>query len=290
MEPTMSCQEIRIDIDNGVATLSLHRPERMNAFTVTMAHELANAFASLDANDEVRAIIFTGSGKAFCAGADLSQGGDAFNYDETKAGDDIQRMRDTGGMVTLAMYECRKPIIAAINGAAVGIGATMCLAADIRLASERARFGFVFARRGIVPEAASAWFLPRIVGMSQAMEWMLSGRVFDAREALEGRLVKSLHTDEDLLPAAMAIARDIADNTSAVSVALIRQMLWRLSAADHPVEAHKIDSRGVYFTGKSADAREGVQSFLEKRPARFSDKVSTQMPPFYPWWQERHFE
>ncbi len=286
----MSCQEIRIDIDNGVATLSLHRPERMNAFTVTMAHELANAFASLDANDEVRAIIFTGSGKAFCAGADLSQGGDAFNYDETKAGDDIQRMRDTGGMVTLAMYECRKPIIAAINGAAVGIGATMCLAADIRLASERARFGFVFARRGIVPEAASAWFLPRIVGMSQAMEWMLSGRVFDAREALEGRLVKSLHTDEDLLPAAMAIARDIADNTSAVSVALIRQMLWRLSAADHPVEAHKIDSRGVYFTGKSADAREGVQSFLEKRPARFSDKVSTQMPPFYPWWQERHFE
>lgn len=286
----MSHQEIRIDIDNGVAVLSLHRPDRMNAFTVTMAHELAEAFTHLDANDDVRVIIFTGSGKAFCAGADLSQGGDAFNYDETKAGDDIQRMRDTGGMVTLAMYECRKPIIAAINGAAVGIGATMCLAADIRLASERARFGFVFARRGIVPEAASAWFLPRIVGMSQAMEWMLSGRVFDAREALEGKLVKSLHAEGELLPAAMEIARDIADNTSAVSVALIRQMLWRLSAADHPVEAHKIDSRGVYYTGKSADAREGVQSFLEKRPARFSDKPSSQMPPFYPWWKERHFE
>lgn len=286
----MSHQEIRIEIDNGVAVLSLHRPDRMNAFTVTMAHELADAFTRLDANDDVRVIIFTGSGKAFCAGADLSQGGDAFNYDETKAGDDIQRMRDTGGMVTLAMYECRKPIIAAINGAAVGIGATMCLAADIRLASDRARFGFVFARRGIVPEAASAWFLPRIVGMSQAMEWMLSGRVFDAREALEGKLVKSLHAEGELLPAAMDIARDIADNTSAVSVALIRQMLWRLSAADHPVEAHKIDSRGVYYTGKSADAREGVQSFLEKRPARFSDKPSTQMPPFYPWWKERHFE
>lgn len=286
----MSHQEIRIEIDNGVAVLSLHRPDRMNAFTVTMAHELADAFTRLDANDDVRVIIFTGSGKAFCAGADLSQGGDAFNYDETKAGDDIQRMRDTGGMVTLAMYECRKPIIAAINGAAVGIGATMCLAADIRLASDRARFGFVFARRGIVPEAASAWFLPRIVGMSQAMEWMLSGRVFDAREALEGKLVKSLHAEGELLPAAMDIARDIADNTSAVSVALIRQMLWRLSAADHPVEAHKIDSRGVYYTGKSADAREGVQSFLEKRPARFSDKPSSQMPPFYPWWKERHFE
>ena len=286
----MSHQEIRIEIDNGVAVLSLHRPDRMNAFTVTMAHELADAFTRLDANDDVRVIIFTGSGKAFCAGADLSQGGDAFNYDETKAGDDIQRMRDTGGMVTLAMYECRKPIIAAINGAAVGIGATMCLAADIRLASDRARFGFVFARRGIVPEAASAWFLPRIVGMSQAMEWMLSGRVFDAREALEGKLVKSLHAEGELLPAAMDIARDIADNTSAVSVALIRQMLWRLSAADHPVEAHKIDSRGVYYTGKSADAREGVQSFLEKRPARFSDKPSAQMPPFYPWWKERHFE
>jgi enoyl-CoA hydratase/carnithine racemase len=290
MEPEMSHQEIRIEIDNGVAVLSLHRPDRMNAFTVKMAHELADAFTRLDANDDVRVIIFTGSGKAFCAGADLSQGGDAFNYDETKAGDDIQRMRDTGGMVTLAMYECRKPIIAAINGAAVGIGATMCLAADIRLASDRARFGFVFARRGIVPEAASAWFLPRIVGMSQAMEWMLSGRVFDAREALEGKLVKSLHAEGELLPAAMDIARDIADNTSAVSVALIRQMLWRLSAADHPVEAHKIDSRGVYYTGKSADAREGVQSFLEKRPARFSDKPSTQMPPFYPWWKERHFE
>lgn len=286
----MEYTQILYSVTDHVATITLNRPDRMNAFTVTMAYELENAFQRADAEDDVRAIVFTGSGKAFCAGADLSMGADAFNYDDTKEGEDLDRIRDTGGVVSLAMYECRKPIICAINGAAVGIGATMSLAADIRLCSEKAKFGFVFARRGIVPEAASSWFLPRIVGMSQALEWMLTGRLFDAAEAKAGNLVKNVLPDAELLPAALALAHEIADNTSAVSVALIRQMLWRLSAADHPVEAHKIDSRGVYYTGKSADAREGVMSFLEKRPAAFPDKVSQNMPGFYPWWKPRKFE
>lgn len=286
----MDYTQILYSVTDHVATITLHRPERMNAFTVTMSAELENAFQRADGDDEVRAVIFTGSGKAFCAGADLTMGADAFNYDDTKEGEDLDRIRDTGGVVTLAMYECRKPIICAINGAAVGIGATMSLAADIRLCSEKAKFGFVFARRGIVPEAASSWFLPRIVGMSQALEWMLTGRLFDAAEAKAGNLVKTVLPEEELLPAALKLAHEIADNTSAVSVALIRQMLWRLAAADHPVEAHKIDSRGVYYTGKSGDAREGVMSFLEKRPAAFPDKVSAHMPAFYPWWKSRKFE
>ncbi len=286
----MEYTQILYSVTDHVATITLHRPDRMNAFTVTMAFELENAFQRADSDDDVRAVIFTGSGKAFCAGADLSMGADAFNYDDTKQGEDLERIRDTGGVVSLAMYECRKPIICAINGAAVGIGATMSLAADIRLCSEKSKFGFVFARRGIVPEAASSWFLPRIVGMSQALEWMLTGRLFDAAEAKAGNLVKNVLPDAELMPAALALAHEIADNTSAVSVALIRQMLWRLSAADHPVEAHKIDSRGVYYTGKSADAKEGVMSFLEKRPAAFPDKVSQNMPAFYPWWKPRSFE
>jgi enoyl-CoA hydratase/carnithine racemase len=286
----MEYTQILYSVTDHVATITLHRPERMNAFTVTMAFELENAFQRADLDDDVRAVVFTGSGKAFCAGADLSMGADAFNYDDTKEGEDLERIRDTGGVVSLAMYECRKPIICAINGAAVGIGATMSLAADIRLCSEKSKFGFVFARRGIVPEAASSWFLPRIVGMSQALEWMLTGRLFDANEAKAGNLVKNVLPDAELMPAALALAHEIADNTSAVSVALIRQMLWRLSAADHPVEAHKIDSRGVYYTGKSADAKEGVMSFLEKRPAAFPDKVTQNMPSFYPWWQPRKFE
>lgn len=295
----MEYTQILYSVTDHVATITLHRPERMNAFTVTMSAELENAFQRADADDEVRAIIFTGSGKAFCAGADLTMGAAAFNYDDTKnddtkndnrEGEDLERIRDTGGVVTLAMYECRKPIICAINGAAVGIGATMSLAADIRLCSEKAKFGFVFARRGIVPEAASSWFLPRVVGMSQALEWMLTGRLFDAAEAKAGHLVKAVLSDDALMPAALTLAHEIADNTSAVSVALIRHMLWRLSAADHPVAAHNIDSRGVYYTGKSADAREGVMSFLEKRPAVFADKVSVNMPAFYPWWKPRTFE
>ena len=266
----MDYQHIIYDVKDRVLTLTLHRPDRMNAFTTRMAHELVDAFAKASQDDEVRAIVFTGSGKAFCAGADLGAGEDTFNYDESKAGDELERIRDTGGMVTLAMFECTKPIIAAINGAAVGIGITMTLAADIRLTTANAKFGFVFAQRGIVPEAASSWFLPRIVGISQALEWCLSGKIFLAEEAQQGGLVKSVYeSPEALLDAAYTMAHEIADNTSAISVALTRQMLWRMLGADHPMEAHKVDSRGVYYTGKSADAREGVMSFLEKRKAEF---------------------
>jgi len=252
-----------------------------------MAHEIIDALAKADDNDDVRAIVFTGAGRAYCAGADLGSGSATFDYGEASETADI---RDTGGLVTLAMYNCKKPLIGAINGAAVGIGATMTLPMDIRLASEKARFGFVFARRGIVPEAASSWFLPRIVGISQAMEWCLKGHVFGANEALSGGLVKAVYPEDQLLDAAYAIARDIADNAAPVSVALTRQMLWRMLGASHPMEAHKIDSRGVYHRGKQADAQEGVMSFMEKRPAHFTNTVSEDMPAFFPWWEEPDFE
>ncbi len=285
----MSYNTIRYDVEDGILTLTLHRPERMNAFTGEMLKEMIDAFDRADADDDVRCIIVTGEGRAFCAGADLGAGGDTFNADGRD--DRASGLHpDGGGLLTLRIFELKKPIIAAVNGAAVGVGVTMQLAMDIRLASENAKFGFVFARRGIVPEACSSYFLPRIVGISQALEWCYSGRVFPAQEALDGGLVKSLHPPEDLLPAARAIARDIADNTSAVSVAMVRQMMWRMLGADHPMEAHKIDSRGVYYTGRSADAREGVESFLEKREPRFPGKVSQDMPEFFPWWEARHFE
>ncbi|MAT84685.1 MAG: enoyl-CoA hydratase [Gammaproteobacteria bacterium] len=285
----MSYNTIRYDVEDGILTLTLHRPERMNAFTGEMLKEMIDAFDRADADDDVRCIIVTGEGRAFCAGADLGAGGDTFNADGRD--DRASGLHpDGGGLLTLRIFELKKPIIAAVNGAAVGVGVTMQLAMDIRLASENAKFGFVFARRGIVPEACSSYFLPRIVGISQALEWCYSGRVFPAQEALDGGLVKSLHAPEDLLPAARAIARDIADNTSAVSVAMVRQMMWRMLGADHPMEAHKIDSRGVYYTGRSADAREGVESFLEKREPRFPGKVSQDMPEFFPWWEARHFE
>lgn len=286
-------QTIDYTVDDKVLTITLNRPDKLNAFTTRMAHELVDAFDQADADDEVRAIVVTGAGRGFCAGADLSGGANTFNFDE-QSGDDAvtpeDATRDTGGLVTLRIFKCLKPVIAAINGPAVGIGITMTLAMDIRLASEKAKFGFVFAQRGIVPEAASSWFLPRIVGISQALEWSMKGGVFGAQEALDGGLVKSLHGEDDLLPAAYAIARDIADNTAPVSVALIRQMMWRMLGADHPMEAHKIDSRGVYYRGQQADATEGVLSFLEKRPAVFTDKPSTDMPEFYPWWDEPDFE
>jgi enoyl-CoA hydratase/carnithine racemase len=286
-------ETIDYTVDDKVLTITLNRPDKLNAFTTRMAHELVDAFDQADADDEVRAIVVTGAGRGFCAGADLSGGANTFNFDE-QSGDDAvtpeDATRDTGGLVTLRIFKCLKPVIAAINGPAVGIGITMTLAMDIRLASEKAKFGFVFAQRGIVPEAASSWFLPRIVGISQALEWSMKGGVFGAQEALDGGLVKSLHGEDDLLPAAYAIARDIADNTAPVSVALIRQMMWRMLGADHPMEAHKIDSRGVYYRGQQADATEGVLSFLEKRPAVFTDKPSTDMPEFYPWWDEPDFE
>jgi enoyl-CoA hydratase/carnithine racemase len=284
----MSYNTISYDVEDQILTLTLNRPERLNAFNREMLSEMLDAFDRADADDNVRAIIVTGAGRGFCAGADLEAGGDTFNADDR--GDRESGLQpDGGGILTLRIYELKKPIIAAINGPAVGVGVTMTLPMDIRIASEEAKFGLVFARRGIVPEACSSYFLPRVVGISQALEWCYSGRVFPAQEAANGGLVRSIHKREDLLGEARAIARDIADNTSAVSVTLVRQMMWKMLGADHPMEAHKIDSRGIYYTGRSADAKEGVESFLEKRPAEFPGKVSADLPPYYPWWEDRTF-
>lgn len=285
-----------LDIADGVAVLTLNRPDRMNAFTGQMMLDMIASFDLTDADDSVKAVIVTGAGRAFCAGADLGAGAKTFDYEarddrpDRGAKEDLEYLRDGGGRLTLRIYESLKPVIGAINGAAVGIGVTMQLPMDIRIASSDAKFGFVFARRGIVPEACSSWFLPRLVGPSTALEWCFSGRVFPASEAKERGLVRSLHAAEDLLPAAHAIAREIVDNTAPVSVALTRQMLWRMLGADHPMEAHKIDSRAIFSRGKQADAKEGVMSFLEKRTPTYPDKVSKDMPDFYPWWKERHFE
>jgi enoyl-CoA hydratase/carnithine racemase len=297
----MAYEQILTQAKDGILTITLNRPEKLNAFTGTMMNELIDAFEKASVDDAVRVIVVTGAGRAFCAGADLSAGAATFDYDKRTdrpdrqggSGSDIdwsdERIRDGGGRLTLAIFECLKPVIAAVNGPAVGVGATMQLAMDIRIGSDQARFGFVFSRRGIVPEAASSWFLPKIVGISQALEWCFSGRVFDAQEALNGRLIKEVVKPDELLPRAYALAAEIRDNTSAVSVALIRQMLWRLSALDHPMEAHKIDSRGIYSRGASDDVKEGVMAFLEKRPAKFPQKVSKDMPEFFPWWESRHY-
>ncbi len=286
----MDYQEIRYDLKDRVLTLTLHRPERLNAFTGRMLDELLDAVERADADDEVRAIVVTGAGRAFCAGADLSAGAGTFDVRERAQDVGIEGARDGGGRLTLRLFACKKPLIAAINGPAVGVGITMTLPMDVRFASSEARFGFVFARRGLLPEAASSWFLPRLVGISQALEWTLSGRVFSAQEALAGRLVRSVHAPGELLPAAHALAREIADGTSAVSIALTRQLLWRMLGADHPRQAHRLDSRGIRALGQSADAREGVSSFLEKRAPRFGARPSRDMPDFFPWWTEPKFE
>jgi enoyl-CoA hydratase/carnithine racemase len=298
----MAYETIAYDVSESILTITLNRPEKLNAFTAVMGRELIEAFARADADDAVRAIIVTGAGRAFCAGADLSAGGATFDRIARRdrpappAGSDgspdlsDETARDGGGRVSLQIFASLKPVIAAINGAAVGVGVTMTLPMDIRLASQNARFGFVFARRGIVPEACSSWFLPRIVGISKALEWNFSGRVFSAEEALAGRLVNAVHPPGELMPAARAIAREIADNTAPVSVALIRQMMWRMLGADDPMEAHKVDSRGIFARGASADVHEGVTAFLEKRAPRFSDRVSRDMPTFFPWWQERGYK
>ena len=281
--------QILYEVDNGVATITLHRPDKMNAFTGTMMNEMISAFDEIDADDNVRAVIVTGHGdRAFCAGADLTPDDGKHVFASGEAVSDLSdaRVRDGGGLLTLRIYQCKKPVIAAVNGAAVGIGVTMQLAMDIRLASETARFGFVFARRGIVPEAASSWFLPRLVGPQQALEWCYTGRIFDAQEALKGGLVRSVHPAGELLAEARKLAREIADNTAPVSVALTRHMLWRNAAQPHPMEAHKIDSRAIYRRSRSGDAKEGIASFLEKRPPNYPDKVSTDMPDFFPWWEE----
>jgi enoyl-CoA hydratase/carnithine racemase len=283
----MEFKEIRYEVAERVLTLTLNRPDKLNAFTERMAGEVIAAFDRADADDEVRVIVVTGAGRGFCAGADLSGGGGTFDYSGQPL--PIDQHRDTGGLVALRIFECRKPVIAAINGPAVGVGATMTLPMDVRIASSAARFGFVFARRGIVPEACSSWFLPRVVGISQALEWTYSGRVFSADEALAGRLVSRVVAPEALLPTAYALAREIADNTSAVSIALTRAMLWRMLGADHPMAAHEVDSPAVFWTGRNADAAEGVSSFLQKRPARFTMSPTRDMPDFYPWWPERTF-
>ncbi|MFC1857450.1 crotonase/enoyl-CoA hydratase family protein [Thermodesulfobacteriota bacterium] len=286
----MTYKQILYRVEDEILTITLNRPDRLNAFTSRMQDELIDAFERSNADDDVRAIIVTGAGRGFCAGADLSAGGATFDYDRKETDVFPNHQRDGGGLLTLRIFDSMKPVIAAINGPAAGVGATMTLAMDIRIAADNARFGFVFTRRGIVPEACSSWFLPRIVGISKALEWVCSGRIFSAEEAFDSGLVRSLHSPGDLLDAAKSIAREIAGNTSAVSVALTRQMMWRMLGADHPMEAHKVDSRGIYFTGKSADAKEGVLSFLEKREPNFVNKPSVDMPKFYPWWKERLFE
>ncbi|MBL8361066.1 MAG: crotonase/enoyl-CoA hydratase family protein [Rubrivivax sp.] len=288
---TPDFETLRYAVDDGVATITLHRPERLNAFTSRMRDELIAAFDRTDADDAVRAVIVSGAGRAFCAGADLGAGGNTFDAD--KRGSEVVSVggvpRDGGGLVTLRIYESLKPVIGAINGDAVGIGVTMQLPMDIRLASNTARFGFVFARRGITPEAASSWFLPRLVGMQTALEWCMTGRLIPAQEALERGLVRSVHASDELLPAAQALAREIAQHTAPVSVAITRQMLWRMAGAPHPMHAHRIDSRAITSRGKSPDVREGVTAFLEKRPARFPQQVSADLPDFMPWWNEERF-
>ena len=285
--------QITVEKTDGIATITLNRPEKMNAYTRTMGQEIIDAMDDIDADDTVRAVIFTGAGeRAFCAGADLTPEGGGQVFSDGAEVDDLsdERVRDGGGRLTLRLFESQKPLISACYGVAVGVGATMQLAMDIRLASATARYGFVFARRGIVPEAASSWFLPRIVGISQALEWCYSGRVFDAEEAKAGGLVRSIHQPQDLLHAAQGLAREIADNTSAVSVAMTRAMMWRNMTADHPMEAHKIDSRAIYRLSRGADAKEGIASFLEKRNPVYPGKVSEDMPDFYPWWEQRAYE
>lgn len=293
---TPTFTQITYDVADRIATITLNRPEKLNAFTGTMMHELIAAMDLVDGDDGVRAVVFTGAGRGYCAGADLSSGGATFGgaastdpVAESVTGTVDERIRDGGGRLTLRLFESRKPLIAAINGPAVGVGATMTLPMDIRLASSAAKFGFVFARRGIVPEACSSWFLPRLVGISTAAEWCFSGRVFSADEALAGRLVRSVHAPDDLLPVAYGLAGEIATNTSAVSVALTRQMLWRMLGADHPMEAHKVDSRAIAALGQGTDAREGVSAFLEKRPAQFRGSPVTDIPDFVPWWDDRPF-
>jgi len=283
----MDFEQIATELADGVLTITLNRPERLNAWTATMSRELIEALDRADADDEVRVIIVTGAGRGFCAGADLAGGGDTFDYRERRNASSVPR--DNGGQFTLRAFASTKPVIAAINGPAVGVGATMTLPMDVRLAADDARMGFVFTRRGIVPEACSSWFLPRVVGISRAMEWVATGRVFTAQEALEGGLLRSLHPAAQLLDAARDLAREIVENTAPVSVALARRMLWSMLGAEHPMLAHRADSRGMLYRGQSADASEGVTSFLEKRPARFTDRVSEGLPDIMPGWTAPEF-
>lgn len=293
----MSQKTIRYSSSDGIATLTLHRPEKLNALTEEMARELLDVFDVIDADDGVRAVIITGSGRAFCAGADLSSGASTFDVgtpdspvrENGKDNEVAEPARDWGGILTLRIYRCLKPLIAAINGPAIGIGATMTLPMDIRLASDKAKIGFVFVRRGIVPEAASSYFLPRVVGISRALEWCYSGRVYPAEEMKSGGLIRAIHAESELLQAAREIAQEIVENAAPVSIALTRQMMWRGLGMDDPMEAHKIESRAIVARGRSADAAEGVNSFLEKRRPVFPGRVSQDMPGYFPWWRDRPY-
>ena len=284
----MEFSEIRYEVADGILTITLDRPDRLNAFTPTMARELIEAFDRSDADDDVRAVIVTGAGRGFCAGADLGGGGGTFDWRDRDGGD-VGVPRDGGGQVTLRIFDSLKPVIAAINGPAVGVGITMTLPMDVRIAASGAKIGFVFARRGIVPEACSSWFLPRLVGISQAMEWVATGRVFLAEEALAGGLVSSVHPADEVLGAAQELAAEIASEAAPVSVALARRLMWTMLGASHPMEAHRADSRAMFARGRSADAFEGVTAFLEKRPAEFSDKVSDGLPELFPGREEPVF-
>lgn len=286
MQPPV-LETIECRVEDRVLEIRLNRPDRMNAFTGRMMHDLIAAFDHADANDDVRAVIVTGTGRAFCAGADLEKAGGTFDYRASEV--PIDEHRDGGGRVALRVFESRKPVIAAINGPAVGVGITMTLPMDVRLAAAGAKIGFVFARRGIAPEACSTWFLPRLVGPATALEWVMSGRVFSAEEAERRGLVSRVLPPEELLPAARALAREIAENTSGISVALSRQMLWRGLGMSHPMEAHRVESKAIFAMGASRDAAEGVTAFLQKRPANFPMRVSTDMPSFFPWWKDLPF-
>jgi enoyl-CoA hydratase/carnithine racemase len=294
-------QHITTDLSDGIFTITMHRPDNMNAFTERMMHEMIAAFDEADENDDVRAVIVTGHGdRAFCAGADLSSGAETFDYDKRLDRDSPQRedgsvdwnhrgARDGGGQLTLRIFNCKKPVIGAINGAAVGVGSTMTLPMDVRLAADHARFGFVFARRGIVPEAASSWFLPRLVGISQALQWCYKGDVFGAEEAMAGGLVQAIHKPEELIPAARALAKELTADSAPVSIAMTRQMLWRMMGANHPIDAHRMDSRAIWYRGRQEDAKEGIVSFLEKRPADYANKVSSDMPDLHQWFDDPEF-
>ena len=313
----LTTTEIDVEVADKVMTITLDRPANLNAFTVTMLREIHAALDVADADDDVRAVIFTGNGRAFCAGADLSAGAETFEYKREvsavkgEAGGEVPdarsrdvasmesegalvgpdgEIRDGGGILTLRIFKCRKPVIAAINGAAVGVGATMTLPMDIRLAAEGARFGFVFNARGIVPEACSSWFLPRVVGINTALEWCYTARLVPAVEAQAAGLVRSIHPPDQLLEAARELAAEIVAGSAPVSVALTRMMLWRMLGEAHPMAAHRVDSRAVNYTGRMPDAREGIMAFFEKRPANWSMKVSEDLPPFVPWWEEPRFE
>lgn len=277
-------EEVLYGVDGGVATITLNRPGRLNALDTAMYAGLLEAFDQADADDQVRAVIVTGAGRAFCAGADLGRGGRTFDYGEY-AGDG-PAPRDRGGQLVLRIFRALKPVIAAINGPAVGVGISMTLPMDIRILADNAKVGFVFAARGIVPDGAASWFLPRIVGISQALEWCLTGRVFPASEALTGGLVRTVCPAAEVLPAATTLAREIAANVAPVSAVLTRQLLWQMLGADHPMQAHRLDSRAIYHTGQMADAAEGVSAFLEKRPAHWTLAPSRDLPDWFPWRPE----